>query len=127
MTRQKLDVKNSDPTNHRIHPLPSTNSEWNELQPAGVADLMKDFEQPEVMIPVKDNLQPWMRAYIGVLPHPFFAVTDDKGSFSIKGLPPGDYTIEAWHEKYGTQDQKVTILPKEGKTIQFSFKDTRSN
>ena len=122
MAGQKLDVKNSDPTNHNIHPLPMVNREWNQSQPPGAADLMQEFARPEVMIPVKCNVHPWMKSYIGVVPNPFFAVTDDKGSFTIKGLPPGDYTIEAWQEKYGTQDQKVTVGPKESKMVQFSFK-----
>jgi len=122
MAGQKLDIKNSDPTNHNIHPMPSQNREFNQSQPPGAADLMQDFARPEVMIPVKCNVHPWMKAYIGVVANPFFAVTDDKGSFTLKGLPPGDYTIEAWQEKYGTQDQKVTVGPKESKTVTFNFK-----
>jgi hypothetical protein len=74
------------------------------------------------MIPVKCNIHPWMRAYIGVVAHPFFAVTGDDGTFTIKGLPPGTYTIEAWHEKFGTSDQTITVGAKESKTQDFSFK-----
>ena len=119
---QKLDIKNSDPTNHNIHPMPAQNREWNQSMPPGAADLMQDFPRAEVMIPVKCNVHPWMKAYIGVLSHPFFAVSDDKGGFTIKGLPPGDYTIEAWQEKLGTQNQKVTVGAKESKSITFNFK-----
>ena len=122
MAGQKLDIKNSDPTNHNIHPMPTANREFNQSQPPGAPDLMQDFARPEVMIPVKCNVHPWMKAYIGVVANPFYAVTDDKGAFSIKGLPPGDYTIEAWQEKYGTQDQKVTVGAKESKTVTFNFK-----
>lgn len=122
MAGQKLDIKNSDPTNHNIHPMPAQNREWNQSMPPGAADLMQDFARPEVMIPVKCNVHPWMKAYIGVMSNPFFAVSDDKGAFTLKGLPPGDYTIEAWQEKYGTQDQKVTIGPKESKSVTFNFK-----
>ncbi len=122
MAGQKLDIKNSDPTNHNIHPMPQSNREFNQSQPPGSADLMQDFARPEVMIPVKCNVHPWMKAYIGVTSNPFYAVTDDKGNFTIKGLPPGTYTIEAWQEKYGTQDQKVTVGPKESKTVDFSYK-----
>ncbi len=68
------------------------------------------------MIPVKCNVHPWMRAYIGVVSHPFFAVTGDDGTFTIKGLPPGTYTIEVWHEKYGKQEQPVTVGAKDSKT-----------
>ncbi len=74
------------------------------------------------MIPVKCNVHPWMRAYIGVVSHPFFAVTGDDGTFTIKGLPPGTYTLEAWHEKYGNQDIQVTVAPKESKTLDITYK-----
>jgi len=122
MAGQKLDIKNSDPTNHNIHPMPAANREFNQSQPPGSADLMQEFARPEIMIPVKCNVHPWMKAYIGVTSNPFFAVSDDKGSFTIKGLPPGTYTITAWQEKYGSQDQKVTVGPKESKAVDFNFK-----
>ncbi|MBI4465328.1 MAG: carboxypeptidase regulatory-like domain-containing protein [Acidobacteria bacterium] len=118
---QKLAIKNSDPTNHNVHPMPAQNREWNKSQPPGAPDMEEQFPRPEIMVPIKCNVHPWMKAYVGVLRHPFFAVTDQSGSFSLKGLPPGDYTIEAWHEKYGTMEQKVTIGPKEAKTLEFSF------
>jgi hypothetical protein len=120
MAGQSLDIKNADATiNHNIHPLPTVNAEWNESQPPGSPDKMQSFPRQEVMIPVKCNIHPWMRAYIGVVSHPFFAVTGDDGSYTIKGLPPGTYTIEIVHEKYGTQDQQVTVAPKDSKTVDF--------
>ena len=76
----------------------------------------------EVLIAVKCNIHPWMRSYIGVVSHPFFAVTGDDGTFTIKGLPPGTYTIEIIHEKYGKQEQQVTVGAKETKTADFSVK-----
>src|SRR5579885_2992850 len=121
-TAQKIEIKNNDPTNHNIHPLPRINQEWNQSQPPKGEALIKSFPREEVMIPVKCNVHPWMRSYIGVVSHPFFAVTGEDGTFTIKGLPPGNYTIEAWHEKYGTQDLPVTVAPKESKTVDFSFK-----
>jgi plastocyanin len=122
MAGQPIAIKNSDPTNHNIHPQPATNQEWNESQAPGSADKTQTFARQEVMIPVKCNIHPWMRAYIGVVAHPFFAVTGDDGTFTIKGLPPGTYTIEAWHEKFGTSDQTITVGAKESKTQDFSFK-----
>jgi len=119
---QNIEVKNSDPTNHNIHPQPTVNQEWNESQSPGETPKMKTFARQEVMIPVKCNVHPWMRSYIGVVNHPFFAVTGDDGTFTIKGLPPGTYTIQVWHEKYGTQDQQVTVGAKESKTVDFSIK-----
>jgi plastocyanin len=122
MAGQNIDIKTSDPTSHNIHPQPTINQEWNESQPPGSEDKMKSFARQEVMIPVKCNVHPWMRAYIGVVAHPFFAVTGDDGTFTLKGLPPGTYTIEVWHEKYGKQEQQVTVGAKESKTLDFTVK-----
>ncbi len=122
MTGQAISIKNSDPTNHNIHPLPTVNQEWNESQPPGSADKAQSFPRQEVLIPVKCNIHPWMRSYIGVVSHPFFAVTGDDGTYTIKGLPPGTYTIEIVHEKYGKQEQQVTVGAKESKTADFTIK-----
>ena len=122
MAGQQIDIKNSDQTNHNIHPMPQTNQEWNESQPPGTPDRMQTFPRQEVMIAVKCNIHPWMRSYIGVVSHPFFAVTGDDGTFTIKGLPPGTYTIEMIHEKYGKQEQQVTVGAKETKTADFTVK-----
>lgn len=122
MANQNIEIVNNDPTNHNIHPMPKINREWNESQPPKGENKTKSFARQEVMIPVKCNVHPWMRAYIGVVAHPYFAVTGDDGSFTIKDLPPGTYTIEAWQEKYGTQDITVTVAPKETKTADFTFK-----
>lgn len=118
---QKIRIKNSDSTNHNIHPLPMQNREWNQSQPPGSADLVQEFARPEIMIPVKCNVHPWMISYVGVLRHPFFAVSGADGSFEIKGLPPGNYVIEAWHEKFGTFQQNVTVGASETKQVDFSI------
>jgi plastocyanin len=122
MAGQNIDIKTSDGTNHNIHPQPTVNNDWNESQAPGSEDKIKTFPRQEVMIPVKCNIHPWMRAYIGVVNHPFFAVTGDDGTFTIKGLPPGTYTVQVWHEKYGTQDQTVTVGAKESKSQDFTLK-----
>ena len=121
-TGQALKIMNSDPTTHNIHPVPQNNREWNTSMSPGGQPLDRTFAREEVMVPVKCNVHPWMKSYIGVLKHPFFAVTGKDGSFEIKGLPPGDYTIEAWHEKLGTATQKVTVAAKESKTVDFTLK-----
>jgi plastocyanin len=118
---QKLDVVNSDETTHNIHPNPNNNREWNMTQPHGVL-LEQTFAREEIAIPVKCNVHPWMRGYIAVFKHPYFAVTDKNGSFDLKDLPPGTYTITAWQEKLGTQSQKVTVGTGEAKTLDFIFK-----
>jgi hypothetical protein len=122
MARQKLQINNGDPLSHNVHPVPSQNREWNQSLPPGNGNLIEEFARPEIMIPVKCNVHSWMKAYIGVVPSPFYAVTDDRGMFTLKGLPPGDYTIGAWQERYGTQDQKVMLGPQEKKTVRFGFK-----
>jgi len=128
MVGQTLKIVSSDATTHNIHPMPKDNQEWNMSQTPGAAPIEKKFARPEVMVPVKCNQHPWMRAYIGVTKTPFYAVTGTDGTFTIKGLPPGDYTIEAWTALGGgagqTQDQQVTIGAKESKTADFAFKSS---
>ncbi len=119
---QPLNVINSDKATHNIHPVPKNNREWNKSQPPGAPAIEEVFGREEVAVPVKCNVHPWMKSYIAVFKHPYFQVTGSNGSFDLKNLPPGTYTIEAWHEKYGTSDQTVTIGPKESKTITFTFK-----
>jgi plastocyanin len=121
-TGQNIEVKNSDPTNHNIHPMPTVNQEWNESQAPGTDPKMKTFARQEIMIPVKCQVHPWMKSYINVVSHPFFAVTGDDGTFTIKGLPPGTYTIEVQHEKLGKMEQQVTVGAKDSKTVDFTLK-----
>jgi uncharacterized protein (DUF2141 family) len=85
-------------------------------------ETVKTFNSSEVMIPVKCDVHPWMSGWIGVQNHPYAVVTGDDGSFSLANLPPGEYEVEAWHEKYGTSVQKITVGAKETKTVDFSFK-----
>ncbi|MGC1500971.1 MAG: carboxypeptidase regulatory-like domain-containing protein [Terriglobales bacterium] len=119
--KQKLSVVNSDETTHNIHPSPNNNREWNMTQPHGMP-LEQSFAREEIAIPVKCNVHPWMRGYIAVFKHPYFAVSDKNGNFELKGLPPGTYTITAWQEKLGTRTQKVTVGGGEAKTVDFAFK-----
>jgi plastocyanin len=118
---QKLDVVNDDETTHNIHPSPNNNREWNMTQPHGVP-LEQTFAREEIAIPVKCNIHPWMRGYIAVFKHPYFAVSDKNGNFDLKDLPPGNYTITAWQEKMGTLSQKITVAAGETKTLDFAFK-----
>jgi hypothetical protein len=120
-TKQEIKILNSDPTTHNIHPLPRQNREWNRSQPPSASPLVRSFPRQEVMIPVKCNIHPWMKTYIGVVSHPYFAVTSSDGTFEIGGLPPGEYTVEVWHEKLGTTEQKVTVGPQESKAVDFAF------
>jgi plastocyanin len=122
MAGQTIEVKNDDQTTHNIHPMPKDNREWNKSQPPGASPIDDTFARAELAIPVKCNVHPWMKSYIFVFKHPYFAVTDKDGKFELKNLPPGTYTVTAWQEKYGTVDQSVTIGPKDSKTVSFTFK-----
>jgi plastocyanin len=114
---QPLEVLNSDDTLHNVHSLPRENQEFN----TSAKRVNRTFTVPEVMVRFKCDVHPWMAAYVGVVAHPFFAVTDASGAFELKGLPPGTYTLEAWHERFGTRTVTVTIDPKGSQTATFSF------
>jgi plastocyanin len=119
---QPLSVVNSDPVTHNIHPMAQINREWNHSQGAGDEPLARKFLKPEVLIRVKCNIHSWMHAFIGVTENPYYAVTDDKGAFTIPNLPPGEYTLEAVHETLGTQDLKIVVPAKGAATADFAFK-----
>ena len=121
MVGQKLEIRNSDPLLHNVHATPKKNKPFNIGQPVKGMKTYQTFNTPEIMVPFKCDVHPWMSAYAGVLDHPFFSVSNDKGEFEIKNLPPGTYTIEAWHEKFGTLTQTVTVKPGETKKIEFTF------
>jgi plastocyanin len=119
---QPLEIVNSDPTLHNIHAMPKANSEFNNGQPIQGMKMSHTFDKPEVMVPFKCDVHGWMNAYVGVMNHPYYAVSDKDGKFELKSLPPGTYTIEAWHEKLGTQTASVTLGAKESKDVTFTFK-----
>jgi hypothetical protein len=121
MAGQDLSMKTSDDTTHNIHPIPKINREFNVSQPPGADPIVRAFSRPESSIPVKCNQHPWMRAYVHVVSHPFHAVTGSDGSFEIKGLPPGQYEIEAVHESYGASTQSVTVEANGAATAEFSY------
>lgn len=121
MVGQPFSVANSDPTMHNVHVMARHNRQWSSSQPVASAPLKSTFERPEFAIPVLCNIHPWMRAYVFAFDQPYFSVTGTDGAFAIKNLPPGMYTIEAWHEPNQTVDQTVTLAPKESKVISFTF------
>jgi hypothetical protein len=121
MAGQPLKVLNSDTANHNIHDMPQSNQAWNESQSPTDKPIIKAFDKPEMMIPVQCNQHPWMRSYINVLSHPYFAVSAADGSFAIKNLPPGEYTLVAVHEKFGEQTMKMKVGPKMDSDARFVF------
>ena len=124
MVNQKLKITNSDATQHNIHPTPKLNQEWNQTQANGAPPIEKAFTRSEVLIPVKCNQHPWMKAYIGVLKHPLYSVSSDTGAFEIKGVPAGKYTVVAWREGGANGEEKtmeVTVPANGAAKADFSF------
>ena len=121
---QQFKVTNSDQTSHNIHPMPNPatgNHEWNKSQPPGAPPIVNSWQAEEVAIHVKCNIHPWMSGYMAVVKGPY-GVSDDKGSFKIDNVPPGDYTLTAWQETLGTQTQKVTVSAGKAASANFTFK-----
>ena len=122
-TGQPLKYVNDDQTLHNVHGMPKDNPQWNFAMPKFVKQKeTSDLTKPEIMVHVKCDVHPWMSGYVGVLPHPFFAVSGKDGTYTIEGLPPGEYTIEAWQEKLGAQTAKVKVDGNGTTTSDFTFK-----
>lgn len=120
-TNQEVRVVNEDATTHNIHPLATVNREWNKAQPPGTPPIEETFAREEV-ISVKCNIHSWMHSYFVVLKTRHYSVSNENGAFSLENLPPGKYTITAWHELYGKQTQEVTITGNEMQPLNFTFK-----
>ena len=121
MTGQTLEISNADPLNHNVHAEATINTPFNVAQPPRAEKLFQRFQHQEIMMPVTCGVHPWMRAYVSVLEHPFFAVTDQTGNFKIEGLPPGTYQLEVVHEVYGRQQLTLALAPKERRALQFTY------
>ena len=121
MAGQVVDILNNDGIMHNVHALPKINREFNKAMPKFKKKITTQFEKSEKPFKIKCDVHPWMISYIGVFDHPFFAVTGDDGTYSISGLSPGEYVIEAWHEKLGTQTATVTVGDGSA-TADFTFK-----
>lgn len=120
---QPVQIKNSDSTLHNVHAMPEVNGQFNEGQPVQGMVSTKKFDKVEMKpFRIKCDVHGWMKSYMAVLPHGYHSVSQMNGTFSIPNLPPGNYTVVAWHEKYGQQEQQVTVGPKEQKQVTFTFK-----
>ncbi len=118
---QEVFMRNSDPVIHNVRSLSSENRPFNIGQPAGTPDRKKVFKDKEGPIELRCDFHPWMRAYLFVMDHPFFAVTDRHGHFIIKNLPAGEYTLAIWHEAFGEQKQKITVGANGLKDVTFTY------
>jgi plastocyanin len=121
-TGQPIKIKNSDDTLHNIHPRPTKNTEFNIGQPRKGMETTRTFDKEEILIPVGCDVHPWMRSYIAVLSHPYFAVTKEDGSFEIKNLPAGEYEVEANHPKLKTTTSTVTVKAGDSAKLDLPFK-----
>jgi plastocyanin len=118
---QGLVFKNTDGLAHNIKAQPAQNRPFNISQPTSMTSSPQKFNSAEVMVPVKCDIHGWMQSYVGVVDNPYFAVSSDDGSFTLKNVPPGTYTLESWHEKYGTKTQQVTVPPNGSVDAKFDY------
>ena len=122
MVGQPLAIENSDSLLHNIKAMGKQNRPFNISQPAAGMTTNRAFTTPEVMLPFECNVHGWMHAYAGVLPHPFFSTTGADGKFTIKNLPTGTYTLEAWHDAFGAMTATVTVQEGETKAVGFTYR-----
>ncbi|MCE9591296.1 MAG: hypothetical protein K8S99_12310 [Planctomycetes bacterium] len=121
MAGQTVTIRNSDPTLHNVHGRPKVAKEFNVAQAVQGMEEKIVFKKPEAPFAIKCDVHPWMTSWCAIFEHPYFAVTGDEGTFSIPDLPAGDYTIEAWHEKFGVKEMKVHVTAGEKKEIEFTY------
>jgi len=127
MVNQTVKIMNPDGTLHNVHALPKKNAEFNLAMPKFRTEVTKTFDKPEFMFPIKCDVHPWMGAWISVMTHPYFDVTEIDGKYTIDNLPAGEYELEAWQEKLGTQSATVTLAEDETKEINFTFSRPTKN
>jgi len=125
MVKQQFKITNTDQADHNIYDMPTKNPAWNETQMPTDKPIFKSFSSPEMMIAMQCNQHPWMRAYVNVMSNPYYAVTGPDGTFEIKNLPPGEYTLAAVHEKFGEKTMKVKVGPKQTAKAEFAYSATK--
>lgn len=121
---QNIEILNSDGTLHNVHSMPKNknNTAFNEAMPGARKKITKKFDDEEVMVRMKCDVHPWMGAYIGVMNHPYFAVTDENGNFTIKNLPAGEYTLKAWHERLPAKTATIKVGEDGETSVNFVMK-----
>jgi hypothetical protein len=107
---------------HNVRTIAEANATFNEIMPTKDMKLAKVFDKTEVPVRAKCDVHPWMSAFVGVVPHPYFAVSGDAGEFTLENVPPGDYEIEAWHEAFGRRTEKVKVVAKQTAQVGITFR-----
>lgn len=120
-TGQTIRFVNSDPLLHNVHSAPTQGSAWNFSMSKQGVEREITVAKPEVMIPMRCDVHPWMHGWLGVLDHPYFAVTGPDGRFTLANVPAGEYVVASWHERFGTREARVTVAAKETKEIGFAY------
>ena len=118
---QPLAFLNSDSFVHNVHSMATQNDKFNVSLASKNQKITRKFMKPEIMVRSKCDIHPWMTGFIGVVAHPYFGVSDEKGQVVLKNVPPGTYTVSVWHETLGVKTQKVTLDPKRDAKINFAF------
>ncbi|MCA9399571.1 MAG: carboxypeptidase regulatory-like domain-containing protein [Candidatus Omnitrophica bacterium] len=121
MVNQPVKILNPDGTLHNVHAVPKKNAEFNLAMPKFRKEMTQTFTKAEFMFPMKCDVHPWMGAWVSVMDHPYFMVTQTDGKYTIDNLPAGEYKIEVWHEKLGPQQETFTVAEGETKTLDFTF------
>jgi plastocyanin len=119
---QKVVFLNSDPVLHNVRTVADANATFNEMMQTKDTRLTKTFDKEEVPVRAKCDVHPWMAAFIGVVPHPFHAVSSETGEVTFQNVPEGEYEIEAWHEAFGRQTQTVKVEPRKIAQLTITFK-----
>ncbi len=118
---QTIKFVNGDPLLHNVHGTPKDSAGWNVSLARKGAEREIRIDKPEVMVSVRCDLHPWMQGWLGVLDHPYFVVTSKDGAFTLKDVPPGDYTLAVWHERFGTAETRVSVPPRGTATATFAL------
>ena len=118
---QSLAIRNSDRTLHNVHGYRGPSTLFNQAEIPGLPPIVRKLTDAGQILKFKCDVHPWMTAYIAVSSHPFFAVTGDDGSFRIANVPPGKYTLEAWHERYGTKSSEITVTDAKPTEVAFQY------
>jgi plastocyanin len=118
---QKLEVRNDDQTLHNVHAYAGAKALFNNAQPPGAAPIERAIPGDDGVVRIKCDVHPWMESYVVVNHNPYFGTSDKSGAFTLKNVPAGHHTLQAWQEKLGTKQIDVDVKPNQVTKVSFSF------